>query len=37
MSIFKEFEIDKVDNQLARELTIRISNIFDGQAVLFAR
>jgi hypothetical protein len=35
MSDFKEFVIDKVDNQLARELTTHVANIFDGQTVLF--
>ena len=37
MSHFKGFVIDKVDNQLAKELTTRMTNIFDRQTVLFTR
>ena len=37
MSDCKGFVIDKVDNQLAKELTTRMTNIFDRQTVLFTR
>jgi hypothetical protein len=37
MSDFKGLVIDKVDNQLAKELTTRMTNIFDRQTVLFTR